>query len=326
MGKCFQFKRHFRVNRSTSVKLREAFEASRHFPKTASHGGKPVKSPEVHILSFLWFAGNKTVLRSVAQRFNTSVSTMHTMVERVMNFLLEDVAPLVIKFPATEVEKLESSNSFLNIAGFPGVIGCIDGSYMNIRTPANKIKSTYVNRHDQTSITLQAICNANKVFLDVFTGPPSKIHDSRIYGMSFVKNKVHSLGQNYHLLGDAAYPLSENLLTPYRYYGNLNAVRRSYNYKHSATRVAIENAFGRLKGRFRQLLQTEFWSVEKTSKFIISCCILHNLCILDDDILEDYHDEPHHEDVEAEYDMRQNILRRLGEIKRDQVANRLYNQ
>jgi len=53
--------------------------------------------------------------------------------------------------------------------------------YIPIRTPAYKIKSTYVNRHDMPSITLQAICDANKIFVDIFTGLPSKIHDAHIF-------------------------------------------------------------------------------------------------------------------------------------------------
>ncbi|KAH6931312.1 hypothetical protein HPB50_023511 [Hyalomma asiaticum] len=35
------------------------------------------------------------------------------------------------------------------LAGFPGVIGCIDGTYIPMRCPANKIRSTYINRHDE---------------------------------------------------------------------------------------------------------------------------------------------------------------------------------
>jgi len=33
----------------------------------------------------------------------------------------------------------------LKIAGFPKVLGCIDGTFIKIPTPIHKIKSTYVN-------------------------------------------------------------------------------------------------------------------------------------------------------------------------------------
>lgn len=63
----------------------------------------------------------------------------------------------------------------------PGILECIDGTYIMIRTLIHKIKSTYVNQHDMPSLTLQAICDVNKMFLDVFTGLPSKIHDAKVF-------------------------------------------------------------------------------------------------------------------------------------------------
>ncbi|CAN7974936.1 unnamed protein product, partial [Ixodes persulcatus] len=65
-------------------------------------------------------------------------------------------------------------------------------------------------------------------------------------------------GDKYHVLGDAAYPLREYLLTPFRNYGKLVPDEVNYNLKLSQTRVRIKNAFGLLKGRFRQLLYHEF--------------------------------------------------------------------
>lgn len=42
---------------------------------------------------------------------------------------------------------------------FRNVLGCIDGTYREITTPVNKVKSTYENRHDTTSLILQGVCN-----------------------------------------------------------------------------------------------------------------------------------------------------------------------
>ncbi|KAG0433570.1 hypothetical protein HPB47_019793 [Ixodes persulcatus] len=61
---------------------------------------------------------------------------------------------------------------YLKETGVPGTIGCIDGSYVAIECPANKIRSTHVNRHHYPSLTLQAICDCNKRFLDRTTGHP----------------------------------------------------------------------------------------------------------------------------------------------------------
>jgi len=210
------------------------------------------------------------------------------------------------------------------ISGFPGVVGCIDGTYINIRTPANKLRSTYTNRHDMQSMTLQGICDSRRRFLDVFTGVPSKIHDARIFRLSFISSKVNSLGPQFHVLGDSAYPLSENLLTPYRDYGNLTPSQKTYNYKFSATRVRIENAFGMLKGRFRQLMKLEYHSVRKLASFIIACCVLHNACIDNGDLFQE---EPCSEDIGQEnYAPEVHGNREQGMIKRDNIAVLLSNR
>lgn len=104
-----QFKEHFRITRATYKKLVRLFKRSRFFPK-GRHGSK-VHSAETHILSFLWIAGNKTVLRSVGDRFNISLSTLHVITRRVINFLLS-IAPNIIRFPETEEEKNQVATEF----------------------------------------------------------------------------------------------------------------------------------------------------------------------------------------------------------------------
>lgn len=190
-----------------------------------------------------------------------------------------------------------------------------------IRTPTHKIKSTYVNRHDMPSLTLQAICDANKKFLDVFTGPPSKVHDARVFKLSFISETLPDIcGDEWHVLGDAAYPLKKYLITPYRDYGNLTQEQRNFNYKFSACRVKIENAFGLLKTRFRQLMRLDFNTVERSCKFIIACCALHNLCICNADDLDDLEDNVEENIVHIE-DNFQEIVRNNERIAGEEKRN-----
>ncbi|XP_015514238.1 putative nuclease HARBI1 isoform X1 [Neodiprion lecontei] len=314
-----QFKSHFRVSRETCNYLIALFEQSEHYPKGPPFGGVRIKTAEEYILCYLWFAGNKSVYRIVAQLFGLSLSTAHAMIESVTTYLTDELGPLVIRFPRTLQEKQDICEEFEEIAGYPGVCGCIDGTFINIRTPAHKIKSTYVNRHDTTALTLQGICDAKKKFLDVFTGIPGKIHDARVFTLSFIRPTVLSMGPDFHILGDSAYPICENLMTPIRDYGNLTDEQREYNRRFCSTRVLIENAFGLLKQRFRQLIRTDMWGVLKTSKFILSCCVMHNLCIERNDFLdgiEHYMAEP---EPEAEFIINDEA-RRLGVLKRNLLS------
>jgi len=69
------------------------------------------------------------------------------------------------------------------------------------------------------------------------------------------------------------------LLTPYKDYGNLTPAKKYYNYKLSALRVCIEQAFGLLKGKF-QILQCINGRDMTQIKFIImACVVLHNFII-----------------------------------------------
>jgi len=79
-----------------------------------------------------------------------------------------------------------------------------------------------------------------------------------------------------------------------------------------------------LKQRWRQLIRTDMWSVVKTSKLIISCCVLHNLCIERNDFLDDPPAiEPQAEPQEF---VNNDRARRLGQIKRDALATQFMNE
>ncbi|KAH7955676.1 hypothetical protein HPB52_002848 [Rhipicephalus sanguineus] len=90
------------------------------------------------------------------------------------------------------------------VSGVPGGVGCIDGCYIRIQCPANKIASTYVNRHHFLSMTLQAVCDNKRRFSDALVGSSRKIHNSRVFRLSSLAKKIPGIcqGGRYHTLGD----------------------------------------------------------------------------------------------------------------------------
>lgn len=66
---------------------------------------------------------------------------------------LINLSPMFIKWP-NEERAIEISNGFLQISGFPNVIGAIDGTHINIRAP-HLDPECYVNRKGHHSVQLQ---------------------------------------------------------------------------------------------------------------------------------------------------------------------------
>ena len=80
-------------------------------------------------------------------------------------------------------------------------------------------------------------------------------------------------------IGDAAYPLKTWLkkLFPQT---ELAEDEKTYNYRFSQHQMVVENAFGRLKGRWCRLIKRCGMTIENVSTVIATCCVLHNICEL----------------------------------------------
>lgn len=158
-------------------------------------------------------------------------------------------------------------------------------------------------------------------------GEAGSVHDACVYCRSSLYNKASTgegFPENSHILGDGAYPLQEHLLIPYRDNGNLNSIQILYNKVHSKCRNVIERAFSHLVGRFRRLKHLDMCRMDLIVKSIMGACILHNLCIVNSDLIEemdDYHqNEAEQLIVQSAYEKRQAV------IKRDAIANLIYQK
>ena len=64
--------------------------------------------------------------------------------------------------------------------GVHGVIGAIDGSHIPIRPPFENHEN-YVNRKSFHSIILQAVCDNELYFTDIYAGWPGSVHNACVY-------------------------------------------------------------------------------------------------------------------------------------------------
>ncbi|XP_067204184.1 putative nuclease HARBI1 isoform X1 [Linepithema humile] len=307
------FKSHFRIDRNTFEYLIQTFGAAL-LENNPILKKCPKLSPSKQLAIAVWFFGNQEVYRSIADRFGVSKDTVWRCVFNVA-YILQQHVQNYIKWPEA-YEILNVQQEFATISNFPGVVGVIDGCHISISAPIEHPNS-YINRKGFHSILLQGICNHKMKFIDVFTGMCGSVHDARVWRLSDIRNIIQHDIQRYfsqhgHLLADSAYPLSYNMLTPYRDNGHLNAIQRNYNTKLSKTRVIIERAFGILKGRFRKLKYVYMYNTEMIPLVILACCILHNICI-------DIEDEPL-DILEEENENNNNYAVMEAEEKREIIA------
>ena len=134
---------------------------------------------------------------------------------------------------------------------------------------------------------------------DVNIGWPGCTHDARVLRISALYREAQAgrFDQGKFIIGDAAYPLSTWLVTAFRDNGHLTAQQRQFNRVVCSIRQAVERAIGHIKGRFRKLKEVHLYNIQVICQVIFAGCILHNLCVLEDDDLEDYidvnlHDRP----------------------------------
>ncbi|XP_071576255.1 putative nuclease HARBI1 [Temnothorax nylanderi] len=218
-----QFKSHFRMKRTTFHHILHLIKPS----LLRSKSGRKTLSPEKQFLIAIWKMATPDSYRSISEKFNPQGNRAQ---EVMMGFTVA--------------------------SAFPRIIGAIDGTHINIRAP-HVSPECYVNRKGHHSIQLQAVCDHERRFIHCVAGHVGSVHDQRVFRLSEVHNYLQDprkFSNDSYLVGDAAYSLHENLMTPYRDNGHLTHKQKNYNFCHSSARMVIERTFGLLKGRFRSLL------------------------------------------------------------------------
>ncbi|KAK4308443.1 hypothetical protein Pmani_019864 [Petrolisthes manimaculis] len=99
-----------------------------------------------------------------------------------------------IHFPEPD-EARSLGSQFYDIAGMPGVIGCIDGFHVKIISPGRDNAETYRCRKGFMSLNVQGICDAQMKFINIVCSWPGSTHDARMFENSrmYAKLETHPL-------------------------------------------------------------------------------------------------------------------------------------
>lgn len=116
----------------------------------------------------------------------------------------------------------------------------------------------------------------------ILSGAPGACNDPSILHRSSLEDQMEQEARNgppkYHIIADAAFPLNTWLMKPFLIRNNMPVMEENFNYRLSSARMTIENAFGRLKARWRILLRKPDVHIETMRKLIYACLLLHNFC------------------------------------------------
>ncbi|TWW58757.1 hypothetical protein D4764_06G0002870 [Takifugu flavidus] len=199
----------FRLSRSTVVKLIDVLRSP------FDHGW----GLEVEVLVFLFWLASAASYRVVSRGFSIPRSTVYDIVHRMSDKVLS-LKNRTIKFPSL-VDIPNIAAGFERLSGSPAlqnVVGSIGGCHIRIKRPVADAHC-YFNRKLFYSIQLQAVCDHQGLFIDIFTGYPGSVRDTQVLRNSPLYVQGLYPPEGYCIVGDGGYPCMSRpiaLVTPYR--------------------------------------------------------------------------------------------------------------
>ncbi|CAG8596177.1 2468_t:CDS:2 [Scutellospora calospora] len=245
------FRKHFRITCATFSTIVSRLESHPAFSATASNATPVWKQ----IAIVLWHLANGTGIRILEQTLRVSQGSVSNFTDRFLEALL-DLESDRIAWPrgarlAAIIQGFECEEIGLENKKLPNVIGAMDSSHIPIHPPS-------------------------KMDLDICTILNREI---KLHPEQWVPGGTY-------IIADLAYPLRTYLMKAFLNYDLLGHRERCFNKTLSSMRMIVENAFGILKARWRILLHKIYCTeLERIVRIIHACCILHNFCIDNGDLL-----------------------------------------
>lgn len=272
----YEFNERFRLS---SVKLESLLQDIGHRLHRETNRSRALSEKLQLCVALHWF-GNGGQYHGISDMHGISKASVCRAVHAVVNAVNEVKFPVVVNWPANIMQVV---TKFHNLAQMPTVIGCIDGTLINIDAPQQN-EAQFVDRHGNHSLNCMVVCGPNCSFYYVSARWPGSVHDSRVLRNSTLYQRFEEGWRpipNAILLGDSGYPLKEWLITPtFRNFEDPAVLR--FNRAHKSTRRLVENAFGILKEKFPCL---KYLRLNPTfAGEVFKCCTaLCNISKTDDD-------------------------------------------
>ena len=111
-----------------------------------------------------------------------------------------------MSFPMTHDAIRRAKEDFHAIAGFPNVVGAIDGTLIGIKAPSRD-EHLFVSRKGGHAINVLAVCDADKKFIYANSKYPGATNDAFIWANCELRDKFDNgdIPNGCHLLGNSGY-------------------------------------------------------------------------------------------------------------------------
>lgn len=277
-----EFSRNFRMTRNTFQNLLWTLEAAATPAKTYK------KIPlETKLFVTLWLLATPDSFRSVGNRFNMSKGTTHGIFVEIINSIAS-LSSDFVKWPMKE-QRSRIAQTMHRKCSIPGIVGIIGCCRIYIKAPKENSEDSFNSRYFH-SIILQAVCDDNSVFQDLFIGGTGRVHCAEIFKMSPLYGQIcdnsELLEPGEHLVGDSDYPLLSNLLVPFRDNEDLTSEKLQFNSHIGLACSVAKRAFSLLKGKWQRLKFLDMGLKNFIPKVIAACCCLHNFIIRNETVGE----------------------------------------
>jgi hypothetical protein len=237
-------------------------------------------------------------LRFMAGGDKLDISGLHgTGPDEVYNSLwmvmdaVNDTEALDIVFPSCHEKQKEMAQEFTakSKCGFDNCVAAKDGMLVWTDSPSESMDDMgigqgkfYNGRKKKYGLNMQAICDANRRFLDVYVGHPGSASDYTVWLDSPIREKIEKtpgfLRPGLVIYGDNAYVNTMTTVSPFKAVSS--GPKDAFNFYHSQLRITIEGAFGTLVHRWGCLRKPmPQFSVSKITRLVVVLCKLHNYCI-----------------------------------------------
>lgn len=199
---------------------------------------------------------------------------------------------LAFKYPSDWEEQQKIADGFKKntIGIFDCCAGAIDGILIWTERPSDKhceiaevgSKKFFCGRKKKFGLNMQATCDHEKRFLDIYVKHPASTSDYLAFCSSPLYCNLEKEGfmkPGLCIFGDNAYVNATYMATPYK--AVKDGPKDAYNYFHSNVRINIECAFGMLVHRWGILCRpmSAMLPLSKVTSMVRCLCRLHNFCI-----------------------------------------------